>query len=389
LSALLFVVLPFQSESVVWLASKSYGYSLFFSIISLRYFFKWIEIRKSTYLFWHFFFFIVAVLSKEMAIILPFVLFIIVQIFLKNNTYLAYFKSQRIIYVSILVTLLSSVLFWRFLTLGSLIGGYGDDVHYPDLALILVHFCAWIFKFLTLFRYAIESYWQLTLVTIFLFTVLVGLIIGWQKKKFSILPILGTLGLLFFLLLPILNLEITSVKSIASERYGYFASLLIAFITAYALYQYQNGFHKIAVFVVFSISIIFIQLDVFKWKQSSEISEHYLSGILDEGIDKKKVLLVNVPDNYMGAYCLRNGIKEFLLLNNIETYLEIMFFQTYLDISGGMTYEDHKLKEKTGAIFYYSKYPHARYQVDFWNDSIMNDFDNVFTYHNNSFSKIK
>lgn len=388
LSALLFVVLPFQSESVVWLASKSYGYSLFFSILSIRYFFKWIEIKKSTYLLWHFFFFILAVLSKEMAIILPFVLSIIVQIFLKNITYLAYFKSQRIIYISILLTLVSFVLFWRFLTLDSLIGGYGDDVHLPNITLMAVHFCAWIFKYLTFFRYALESNWQLLMATVFSSTVLIGLIKGWQKKHFTTAHIIGIVGLLFFSLFPILSLEITSVKSIASERYGYFASLVVAFTIAFGLVQFQNQYRKVAVFIAFSISIVFIQLDVYKWKQSGEICNNYLNGILNEGIDKKNILLINIPDNYKGAYCLRNGLKEFLLLNNKETNFEVMFFQTYLDVSGGMTYEEHKLVEKSGALLYYSKYPHDRFHVDLWSDSLMNDFDNVFTYHNNSFSKI-
>jgi hypothetical protein len=70
LTGLFFLILPYQTETIIWLASKGYVFCLFFTCLSIRYYLKGMDYLS--YLF-----IITAVFCKEMGYIIPIILFLI------------------------------------------------------------------------------------------------------------------------------------------------------------------------------------------------------------------------------------------------------------------------------------------------------------------------
>ena len=114
-------------------------------------------------------------------------------------------------------------------------------------------------------------------------------------------------------ILPVINLEITSIKMIQSDRYGYFASVPIVLLYGSAVSFLKNKM-KMAI-TVLSVSTFFFMsiLNNQKWIGASSLAENYLSELSKVLSNEKKVFLVNVPDNFKGVYVLRNGVRRLFI----------------------------------------------------------------------------
>jgi hypothetical protein len=389
LAAIIFIVLPYQSESVVWLAAKSYGYALFFSVLSIRYFFKWYTFSKPSHLIFHLLLLLLAIHSKEMGYCVPLVIPIIFYLLYKTSRQFQIDKKKWLVYIGLIGGVFTISLLLRFFVLQQWIGGYGSEIHAVDFSKSITHLAAWIFKYASFYRYALENGLLLILTCSVLFLLLVGLLMAYKKTTNKGILISGFLLLFTIVLLPVLNLEITSVKSIASERYGYFASVIVALVIAFALFSLKGVFQKIATIVVILSFTIFIQLDLQKWRGSSEVCQSFLGELVQQELHNKKVLLVNVPDNFAGSYCLRNGIEEYLKVSGVMCEITPIFYQTFTDSLGGVIPVNDSFLSLPGSKIYYVNPNFEGLQASTWNDSLGDEYDKVYYYLEQKLHSIK
>ena len=312
LCGLIFLVLPYHTESVIWLASVGYLLSLFFSLLSIRHY-----LNENYFLFY--LFLVLAIFSKEMGYIVPLIIVI-----LDWYQFRVYRIKSKAIPIGLIVIATLGI---RFLVLGSLIGGYGNAIHLNTNLLTLVKVpCVYLLKYITFFRYS-----QSTILSLLVICLLIGISTPYVKQLIKIKskrPVVFIFLLFIVTLLPVINLETTSLFAIQSDRYGYFNAVVFAVALSQVLTYWKSNFtFLLSILVVAAFSTLTIQ-DTFKWKNASIISQQYLSALSSLAIDNSSILIINAPDNYQGAYALRNGINDFLKSKNKNVQVSIVNYQT-------------------------------------------------------------
>jgi len=122
LAALIFAVIPYQTETVNWYSSQAYLISVLFTLISAYYLIQHTKKRRWS-LTIHFIFLFLAISAKEIALTTPLIFIIYLH---KLNMHSRSFLIKYTIYC---VVVLSLYFIWRVISLGEIIGGYGQDVH--------------------------------------------------------------------------------------------------------------------------------------------------------------------------------------------------------------------------------------------------------------------
>ena len=145
-------------------------------------------------------------------------------------------------------------------------------------------------------------------------------------------------------LLPVINLEITSLFSIQSDRYGYFNVVVWAIAIA-AIVCSWDGLKRYILFIL--LAALFVTTtysDSKKWEKASDICSNYLEELTNQVIENKNVLLINVPDNYKGVYVLRKGIDQYLSLIKQNCSINALYFQSFSSENGGIDLINNQLR---------------------------------------------
>ena len=361
LASLFFILLPFQAECILWFSSIGYQCCLLFTLLAIKYFYK-------EQLIMYIIFMALAIHFKEIGYIIP--LLAIGVYFLKNkNINLKFWIGSTII------TIASSLLF-RYMVLGEILGGYGANTHLNfEPQTIIKVIAGYIIKFFSFSRFALSEEQILLQFLIVLLLISPLLISKIKAKKYK--PIL--LWIFFFVvcLLPVINLEITSIKSIQSDRYGYFASVPVVILFASAISHFkQNISYLISATSIVTLTII-TTYDNFKWNNASQLCENYLSKLTTLDLSSKTILLLNVPDNYKGVYVLRNGVNEYLKSKNINTEISIKKYQTFFQKDGGLVLKDLKYHD-----YHAETYSENTIQKI---GNYQNEFDQILYFKNGNF----
>ena len=371
ITSLIFLILPYQTEAVVWIASNSYVYSLLFGILAIRYYYY-----KKMPLCW--IFILASILCKEMGYIIPFVILTLEWYFNNIKTYRRYFPMMLLI---VMINLLL-----RYIVIGSIIGGYGTDIHLNFSVDIILHYIAYFLKFLTFFRF-------INGVFFFVFVSFILLIIVYflskQNWKIFYKKQLFIIALFLISLLPIINLEITSLYEIESDRYSYFSTVSVSLALGYLIVYLNLKIARNILIVFFVVMFSYLSfIDVGKWKVASEICYTYLTQLSKQDINNKRILLLNVPDTYKGVYVLRNGVVDYLLKNNINCEVQILAYQEFKNNNSGMFVINDSLINNNASTSYIS-YKNDLYGIDNFNikDKDLLHFDMVYYYNNKKFYK--
>lgn len=363
LSSIFFILIPYQSEAIFWFSSIGYQCCLMLTLVAIRSYFK-------NQIVSYCLFFILSIHCKEIGYTTPIFIYALSYFTKqkKKNLYLLY---------SFLIVILS--LISRYLVLGELVGGYGEITHLNfQLTSVLKVIGGYFIKFFSFSRYATSSGFLITqclLIISILTPIIIHLI---KNQKFN------KVGLWLFIfsicILPVINLEITSINMIQSDRYGYFASVPIVLFFGSAVSFLKNKM-KILV-TAFSISMFFFMaiLNNQKWIGASLLAENYLSELSKVLSNEKKVFLLNVPDNFNGVYVLRNGVRDYLSMKNIETEIYIWKFQSFKQLNGGIEFRDKILKEYNTDT-YFEKYSSNL-------SDVISNCDLILYYNNFTFNKI-
>ena len=144
---LLFVCSPYQTEAVNWFSSQAYLLSTFFAILGLHFLLKNSK-RKNTGFYYYFLFLFLALLNKEISLILPIIAFLLRFLQTKDERV----KFQHFVLGNILVLLVYFIL--RFIYLDALVGGYGTEAHLNTAPAVLSYgVIAYTAKFFFFYRY--------------------------------------------------------------------------------------------------------------------------------------------------------------------------------------------------------------------------------------------
>ncbi|MDG2227170.1 MAG: hypothetical protein P8L20_05505 [Flavobacteriales bacterium] len=379
ISGLLFLIFPYQTEAVLWLSSKSYGYSLFFGLLCIRQFFKYYDSKKNAHLFLCSIFLICSITTKEFGYLLP----VIIALLLWNKGKLSFKPIPIFIFFIIII---SSVAI-RWIVLSDLIGGYGTVVHI-NLSVIAWHYLAYIVKFFTHIRYSDDSmifFYCMSVLTVVSFgPLLFSMIKERQLRKNGLV----TVCLFILSLLPVISLEISSLNSIESDRYSYWASIIVCTSLVVAINKLPKKQSNILSILW---SIIFIGLTYVtsqNWEKANQVKENYLNNL--ERLSENNLLLINTPDNFNGAYILRNGVNDYLKFKETGKTATQIDFQTFTNVNGGITFlENNGFKGNKGASFYY-KNPKLKTLKKIEKDALpFNMYDAVYYFSDGKFSKIE
>ena len=381
-AGILFLINPFNVESVAWLASKSYGYTLFLSLLALRILLKEEQSTKNYILFFSFTF--IAIHCKEWAYMLPFIAICIVRIL--------QIKIKPSFYIGVFLTIGISLAL-RYIALGSVIGGY-ENAQSLNLGVVIIHSIAYVIKFLSFWRFSGGESFSLivpgTFVLVFLIFLIKYVLIN-KTSKLEMRPLLFFLCIILFSLLPIAGLEMSSFDTSQSDRYSYFALVPFSIIYAFVILYFKTymRYFTLTLFVFLFIAFSFKYVTL--WKHASEVQYTFLEKLHDNVNTNERVLLYNVPDTYQNIYCMRNGIEPFLKVHGKIVDIEVFQRQDFLMKNGGILRINDSIFNPTHAKNTYTTFPKGtitenRIQFDYtW----LKEFNKTLIYSNETFTTLK
>jgi hypothetical protein len=117
-------------------------------------------------------------------------------------------------------------------------------------------------------------------------------------------------------LLPVINLEITSLGQVQSDRYGYLPSIPAVLIIA-VIIDLLSGHTllKNTIYIIVLVTFTFFTVKTNKlWQESSRRSEQILNSVIENVQEStREIYFLNVPETCNGIYLFRNGLKEAIM----------------------------------------------------------------------------
>ncbi|WP_413163657.1 hypothetical protein ACL6C3_29735 [Capilliphycus salinus ALCB114379] len=339
ISGCIFLTLHSHVEAVVWISARADIVVTFFSLSAFCFYLLYIQSSsKLYYLIVSYLLFLGGLFSKESALIFPGFIFLyeasqLLTTKIKlNSVYKAFYfplfySTAWLIYFPL-----------RYLGLGKFLGGYGSGVH--------LNFNGWvIFQGLaSSLRVIIPPlslstpiYWKI-LFLLFLGGIILFIKSCYQPARFS--PDIAKISIFLtgsFLLsvLPFLSMGVSIVDT-QSERFLYFSSAFLSILLALILgvLLINRQFFCILLITCFSIfSINQIYLSSQTWRVASQVSKQTIES-LKSLKENQGMFIMNLPDNYKGAYIYRNGfypaVQLFCPFVNVDWFI-VASFQNLLN----------------------------------------------------------
>lgn len=332
LAGAFFIVYPINIESVAWLSNWTTLISSLFIMLALYLYWEY-RARNKVYLF--FMALLAALLSllaKETAIIMPLV-FIALDL-VRSKLYKQPIKKVIKYWLGYAASLLLVGLFfaWRFVMLKGR-GGYrtsdGESIYggltHEEFTGWLTSIKLFLFNYLNnvVFRYQnrlVLIYWAVFAVVIILAIIY---ILNKRKSVGYGWPLFG-LGWMYIFTLPVINLINGIHKDLSGSRYLYLPSLGFCLILAALVMSFANRPGKMMLYAKGLVIGLFIAGFSFlsyknevPWLEASAqvraVGDKVLAVVADPP-KKSEFYFKNLPDNWAGAYSLRNGIENYLLL---------------------------------------------------------------------------
>ncbi|MFN2454743.1 MAG: hypothetical protein ABR577_11040 [Pyrinomonadaceae bacterium] len=325
-AALIFLLLPSHTEAVSWISGRADLLAAFFSLASLIAYVSYLRANRLSRIVFALLFFALALLSKEAAICLPFVMLIIGGASAFQESSAAIFKRTLKI-VSVFALALFAFICLRYLALGSLVGGYGASQH-------LNFSPAWMRDRLiqaTLRAVLPPLPLQLSAVLLkplkspafLLFAVLcagliAALIVHRHRRQDAAARkpqnIFTAQLIASFLccLLPVINLRL-GLYDTQGERFLYLPSVFSSIATAYIAFIFLR--RRSAWLSLMGCLLIFYSFVLYRsnenWRQAAKISQAIVVDIAASS-GHNNLLILNAPDNLKGAPVFHNGLEAAL-----------------------------------------------------------------------------
>ncbi|MBD0373118.1 MAG: glycosyltransferase family 39 protein [Pyrinomonadaceae bacterium] len=328
-AGLLFLVHPSHTEAVSWISGRADLLATVFCLTSLLAFISYVEKRRALYLLLAGLSFALALLSKESAVSLPFILFAFALYFAKVERRATAASLLRALKQSALfVPLLLLFILARRWALGAWVGGYGAGQH-------LNFSPGWIRdRFLQASLRALLPAFPLQLSNILLKPLQSSLFILFALASAALIILLlrrrrrledGVIrseqnGLLLLLvasfvlsLLPVINLRL-SLFDTQGERFVYwpsaFTSILISYL-CFILLRRRGWRIALALCLLIFYSVSLCRTNQ-TWREAAEISRAVKEELSRAASNEQSLIVVNAPDNLRGVPLFHNGLEEAL-----------------------------------------------------------------------------
>jgi hypothetical protein len=307
-SSLIFLIYPFHTESIVWMVGRASSLSSFFGFLGLLIFFSRIQKKWKYFLVCTCYF----IGSASYETILPLPAILLALTYQPKKPWKEYVPLA----VSLTFTLLLHIIV-RYWVAGSLTGDYGQKIFAPTALTYTIN----IFKVIgRLFLPPAEN----SLLLSILFILLIVLLI---KHSFYLLKNSIEYKLTFFKLLSALVLSSIipimfgiSTRTEEGNRLIYFTSFFFAIWLALIISLIRRQRIKYSALGFISLYFLFFlfQSNV-SWYTAGKITTQIIDELKDKQRYHTSIGLINVPQEYNGAFIFRVGFSQALLMNNIDT----------------------------------------------------------------------
>lgn len=302
ITCLFFLVSPYQTENIIWVATMHYQIGMLCLLGGMSFL---INERNNLWLL-HLVF-VVSLLTLEISLVFPALWVITFAIWRKSWT--DAIKRIAIPQAAIIVLYFLCTKFLK----GSFFPHYGAD-HISGWSLFamlstLLKYYFKIFGFVHFMEYPTREKiygWCDSPFHVYLVWISVAAIIlltfKTKFKKEAKLLVVAFL-FVFFMLLPVLNMYFMFLNQVENDRLSFFATPFLYFIPAFILSQFPVYIFLPATIVVLGIMKKFLGLYTWFWINAAEVQQRTLDTY--KWFDKEKVYILNLPQNFGGAYIYR------------------------------------------------------------------------------------
>jgi len=315
--ALLFLLSPYQVETLTWKACFHYIMSVGLCLSGFLYLLRYLERANRRDLIIVHILFLCALFTLEINLATPFIylLFILADYYrnpkgeLKNKVFHVFLVQFVFIVLYFLLNKFS---------LGEWVGHYGEDDHLnfsPDLIFGngLKHFFKHVFL-LHYFPFAIKEFVYTALgnakVFVPIILILLG-VLGFVIKRFKSLSgpfqISSTSLVMFFMgIFPIVNLFFMYVIQHENDRYSYFAMPFFCIAIVSILYKLKFVPRYTILTLYLIIHMVLLSSMVKNARFAGEGCKALLENFPCERAEGKRVYFLAIPDNFNGMYMYRD-----------------------------------------------------------------------------------
>ena len=310
---LLFLIWPIRSESVFWGAGRASSFSFLLVGLSLLFLIRYLKNGKTFSIVFSFLLFFLSLFVYESVYSFPLITLIFVWLFrgvdVKGN---GTFSRKGIIPIVAYFLILGIYFLIRYSITSEVLGGYGDRFHLRLNLNILRNII--VFPLKTLLGAGFYSKTG--------FLVMGGLtvvVLAILKFKYLFREKKGKIPVLFFVLIganiaawiPVLNLSM-GVADTQFDRYLYFPSfftlITLVLFLAHIIKQQKLFFGVVGCLILYAIVTSYWQYS--NWQKASHLTKSILDEVHEMSEPGDRIVMLNLPDNFCGAYLLRNGIHE-------------------------------------------------------------------------------
>lgn len=306
MAGILFLLYPFHNEAVVWLSGRLSSMAALCGLLAA---YCHLMCRRPWSFFLAVLFWLIGLLAYESIIVLPAMLLL-----------LDYKKSRGLVRAAAAWFLAGVVYLGLRLITGTLATSYGShgltDKKADGLvvrAIKVIGRC---------FLPPMENSHHMTVLFAFVGMMLAGLLfLWWRKVKIyngKLLSFLLPAGLFLLALAPAILFGI-STRTSEGDRLIYFPSIVLCLMTAGLLSSLvRKNVWRWAILIAMAIPcVLFIQQNNRRWVFASETAVALFDTV--KRADAGRVILVNVADEWEGAFIFRNNFKTALAVNGIDS----------------------------------------------------------------------
>ena len=314
-AGILFLIWPVQVEAVSWLAAWPHLWATLFYLLTLVTYFS-----KKKYL--AIVFFILALLVKEIAISLPFVI-LIWEIYHRKKV------KDSIVYFTFLILFMVM----RYIFTGVLFGYYGSSSLGLKILPWLGNLGGFLVEFFsasylrTIYYKVWYHYLEFLILALVIFLAIYIYYLVKKKQNW----LLATSLSLLVVLGPVspLGLHRTTMEG---ERYLYLPMIFFALWLVFLLQKVNMKAVRIILLIVVLASLGIVRYKVSIWQQASLLGRNIVESFSELNIKQgEELVTVALPDNLQGAQVFRNNLQQALQLN-YTNYPNILPLPIYLQL---------------------------------------------------------
>jgi hypothetical protein len=322
----LFLLHPSHTEAVSWISGRADLLATCFCLASLLFYVAYAQSKRASRLALSLLSFVVALLAKESAICLPFLIVAMGLLIVPRRQGATGFRRLFTAF-SLYFSILLAFVVVRYFFIGALVGGYGASQHLnfsprwlrdrlleafvrSVLPVLPSQLSQFLFKPLQSRAFILFSLACIGVVagTIVFRRRQYGPAARKEQNRF-----LSAVTLLFlFSLLPVINLRLSLYQTLG-ERFLYlptvFSCLLMAYLAA-TLVRKQALWISILICVLGFYSVRLYQTNR-SWSEAAQLSRSITDELVDSAA-RDRLVILNLPDNLRGVPVFHNGLPEAL-----------------------------------------------------------------------------